>query len=73
MAVRIRKNGKIVCAASSKEKAGDTYINDELHYTLSVKNKILVTQPMYLHKRNGEWWWKGNVPKNVKIDEFYKT
>lgn len=71
MAVRIRKNGKILCAAMYKKEIGDTYLDDGIHYYLSVKEKILVTEPMEKHKIHGEWWWKGNIPNNVEIDDFY--
>ena len=36
MAIRIRKNGRIFCAAMFPEEPGDTYINDQLHYHHSV-------------------------------------
>jgi hypothetical protein len=72
MAIRIRKNGKILCAALNLPEIDDIYINDELHYQLSVIEKILVTEPWDKHKlNNGEWWWKNNVPENVEIDKFY--
>jgi len=44
MAVRIRKNGIIICAAKSKPEKGDTYINDGLHYFLSVEIGVLSTR-----------------------------
>jgi hypothetical protein len=31
MALRIRKDGRIFCAALRQEEDGDTYIDDELH------------------------------------------
>ena len=68
MALRIRKNGVILCAAMHKAKKDDVYIDDGLHYTLSVIKKIIVTEPIELHKTRGEWWWKWNVPEDVKID-----
>jgi len=54
------------------EYDGDTYIDDGLHYELSVKLKILVTESHEQHSVNGQWWWKGHVPKGIKIDNFYK-
>lgn len=72
MAVRVRKNGRIFCAALSKALEGDCYIDDELHYELSVKRKILITTENDHHMNNGgEWWWKGQEPKNISIDTFY--
>lgn len=71
MALRIRKNGKILCAAMHPELVGDTYIDDGLHYIMSVERKVLVTQPHEFHHHRGEWWWKGNVPAHITIDDFY--
>ena len=72
MAIRIRKTGKIVCAALNKEEPGDVYLDDAIHYILSVNYKILVTTENDHHMRTGgEWWWKGYEPKNIVIDSFY--
>jgi hypothetical protein len=71
MALRIRKDGRILCAAMHKEESGDTYINDGLHYLLSVIYKVIGTEKMEKHEKHGEWWWMGNIPKDVEIDEFY--
>lgn len=72
MALRIRKNGKILCAALNKEKKDDLYVGDGLHYFLSVKCKVLVTEPWELHKKHkGQWWFTNKIPKKAKIDPFY--
>lgn len=72
MAVRIRKNGRIFCAALNGEEDGDCYIDDGLHYELSAVRKILVTTENEYHiKNDGEWWWRGQEPTGVIIDEFY--
>ena len=47
MAVRIRKNGRIFCVVMSKEKVGDVYIDDGLHYLLSVELKILTNHQYF--------------------------
>lgn len=74
MAVRIRKNGQIFCAALSEALDGDCYIDDELHYELSVERKLLVTTENDYHmKSGGEWWWKGQEPLEARIDKFYYT
>jgi len=74
MAVRIRKSGKIVCAALNKALDGDCYIDDGLSYYLSVEIKILVTTENDYHMANGgEWWWKGQEPKHIVMDKFYYT
>lgn len=68
MAVRIRKNGRIFCAASNAEEVGDTYIDDGLHYKMAVEHKVLVTLPMPEHGTvaKGEWWWSGSAPDSVE-------
>jgi hypothetical protein len=79
MAVRIRCDGRVLCAAMHPEMLGDTYIDDGLAYELSVVRKVLVTEPMLLdadvglggHARHGEWWWIGNVPERAAVDPFY--
>lgn len=74
MAVRIRKNGQIFCAALSKALDGDCYIDDDLHYELSAVRKLLVTTENDYHIANGgEWWWRSQEPLNVPIDEFYNA
>lgn len=80
MAVRVRKNGRIFCAAMNPEKEGDIYIDDRLHYYLSVEVGVLVTQEAEQHlKSNGEWWWINKLPndklkwkKNEVIKLLYK-
>ncbi len=72
MAVRIRKNGRVFCAALNEEEEGDIYLDDNIHYHLSVVEKVLLTTESDYHMKNkGEWWWKGKVPNDVKIDDFY--
>ncbi len=72
MAVRIRKNGRILCAALNCKEDGDTYLDDNIHYILSVEYKILITTENKHHMKNGgEWWWRGLQPNNIIIDKFY--
>lgn len=72
MALRIRKDGRILCAALNKEEEGDLYIDDDHHYTLTAEMKIIVTEPEPKHtKKGGVWWWKNQVPTGVSIDKFY--
>lgn len=72
MAVRIRRSGEIFCAAMSGPEEGDTYLNDGLHYRLSVELKVLVTECFSKHvKSGGQWWWKDQVPNDIEIDLFY--
>lgn len=55
MALRIRKNGKIVCAADTKSKKGDLYIDDGLHYYLFVEQKLIETKD---EGKTWNWKWK---------------
>lgn len=71
MALRIRKDGRILCAAMYAEEPGDTYIDDNLHYKMSCEFKVIGTEPMDIHKLHGQWWWLGNVPEGVQIASFY--
>jgi len=73
MALRIRKDGTILCAALHPPKAGDTYIDDGLHYEMSVIHKVICSEPAHLHNLSGQWWWTGNIPPNTEIDPFYLT
>jgi hypothetical protein len=67
MAVRIRKDGSIVCAAITSEVPGDTYLDDTVHHELSSRG-LLVSEPEPEHSNNGGlWWWSGNIPCRVKI------
>lgn len=68
MAVRIRKDGRILCAAIHPAEDGDTYIHDGLHYRLSVEERVLVTEPYEKHKLHGQWWWSGNIPVDIEIE-----
>lgn len=66
MAVRIRRNGRIFCAALSKPKKGDTYLDDHIHYILAVEARVLVTTSSKHHNRTGgEWWWLGKMPAKM--------
>lgn len=78
MAVRIRTDGRILCAAMHPARRGDTYLHDGIHYHLSVELRLLVTERAdYVagsrggHRAHGEWWWRNAVPSDVVIDPFY--
>lgn len=58
MALRIRKDGRILCAAMHKEEPEDTYIEDQLHYEMSVIYRVITTDEH--HEEHGEWWWSKN-------------
>jgi hypothetical protein len=71
MVLRIRKDGRILCAAIHPAQNGDTYIDDSLHYQMSVIHKVIVTEEIDRHMIRGEWWWRNNVPSDIKIDSWY--
>lgn len=61
MAIRIRKDGTMWCAAHTEKEEGDTYIDDELHYVLSVEKGVIVALPMPEHEKYPRWWWVGSA------------
>ncbi len=73
MALRIRKDGRILCAAMHPAELGDTYIDDGLHYEMSVIHKVIGAEASDKHNDNGRWYWTGNIPAGVGVDEFYLT
>jgi len=73
MAVRVRTDGRILCAAMHEAEKGDIYIDDAIHYYLSVEVRMLVTEPHEKHSQHGQWWWKGTQPPDAEIDNFYLT
>ena len=69
MALRIRDNGDIFCAALTEEEFGDNYIHDGLSYILTVQKRFIVTMPEPYHTESGgQWWWKDDVPEGVEIE-----
>lgn len=64
MSIRWRLNGDLVCAAMSNPMYGDTYINDRLHYALSVEQQCLIADED--HENNGLWHWKDIQPYVIK-------
>lgn len=55
MSLRWRKNGDLICGAKSEPQQDDTYIDDRLHYELSVMQKTIV--PDRNEEQNGLWYW----------------
>lgn len=70
MSLRIRSDGRILCAASHPELPGDTYLDDRIHENLCSVGAI-VTEAMDEsggrggHAAHGEWWWRDRVPPDV--------
>lgn len=67
MAIRVRSDGTMWCAVYTDERDGDTYIDDELHYEMSVVNAVIVALPMPEHILNPRWWWKNQAPSNANF------
>ena len=59
MSLRIRVNGDILCAAHTLPESNDTYLDDEIHYKLSVLTEAIVASPN--HKEDNLWFW--NIKK----------
>jgi len=59
MALRVRKNGRILCAAKSKPMDGDIYIDDGVHEWLTRCLDISINVIESLGEdENGEEEWK---------------
>ena len=55
MSIRWREDGTLICGAKSQERPHDCYIDDRLHYHLSVELGIVI--PDENEKENGLWHW----------------
>ncbi len=55
MAIRWRLDGRLLCAAKSEAKESDSYIDDRLHYYLSVLARVLIAD--IDHETNRLWHW----------------
>ncbi len=54
MSIRWRKDGRLLCAAMTEPEEGDTYIDDNLHYQLSVISRAILADVD--HETNGLWY-----------------
>ena len=72
MAIRVRKDGTMWCAAHSEPMEGDTYIDDGLHYHLSVERGVIVALPMPEHENHCQWWWANSAPAEADRTWFAK-
>jgi len=59
MSIRMRFDGTLICAAMSVEEENDSYIDDNLHYQLSIISKAIVADSN--HEENGLWHWVHNA------------
>ena len=79
MAIRIRKDGKILCAKYHKVEEGDIYIDDAIHEYLTGCNGIIPLEeaPLcYYNSKIHQWFWRWDKDrfeksqaKNLKIME----
>jgi hypothetical protein len=60
MSLRIRKTGEILCAANTQPMEGDCYIDDNIHYYLSVMTEAITASEN--HNEDNLWFW------NIKPD-----
>lgn len=65
MAIRVRSDGTMWCAALTPEASGDTYIDDVLHYEMSITHDVIVALPVPEHEANPQWWWTSQAPKSA--------
>lgn len=56
MSIRWRSTGELLCGAKSTAMQDDCYIDDRLHYELSVMREILV--PDEDENKTGLWHWR---------------
>lgn len=77
MALRIRPDGTILCAAMHPARPGDTYLHDGISYKLTVELSAIVTEPMEPdpanpgrggHAKHGQWWWWHEAPSDAVIE-----
>lgn len=66
MAIRIRSTGELLCAAHTLPEEGDTYIDDGIHYYLSVLTGAIIASEN--HDVDNLWFW--NIKEEEK--EHYK-
>lgn len=55
MALRWRRSGELLCAAKCEPLPDDTYIDDRLHYRLSVETRAIL--PADDEETTGLWYW----------------
>lgn len=55
MSIRWRLDGRLLCAAMTEPEPGDCYIDDRLHYELSVEARAIIADAD--HEQNALWHW----------------
>ena len=59
MSIRWRTTGELLCGAKSEPMEDDTYIDDRLHYELSVERGLLI--PDDDEGVTGKWHWNPDI------------
>lgn len=73
MAIRVRKDGTMWCAAHTDSQPGDTYIDDTLHYEMSVVHSVIVAYPMPRHIEEPQWFWTATAPEDANFMNVNST
>lgn len=55
MSLRYRADGRLLCAAKHPAEPDDAYIDDNLHYRLSVISRVIMADVN--EEENGLWHW----------------
>ncbi|KKM73444.1 hypothetical protein LCGC14_1410420 [marine sediment metagenome] len=64
MSIRWRVGGVMICAATSEAEPSDCYIDDRLHYQLSVVSRAIIADVD--HETNGLWHWVHEEGKGLR-------
>lgn len=67
MSLRIRKDGRIFCAAHSESEEGDLYLDDEVHEIISGCRNGNSEPTFYSLKYN---WDTHEYERQMKIEEY---
>jgi hypothetical protein len=68
VALRWRAGGELLCAAKTEPEEGDTYIDDRLHYQLSVVGRVIIADVE--ETTNGRWHWVHDAPFLRAVEEM---
>lgn len=68
MSLRWRLDGRLLCAAKCEAEDGDCYIDDRLHYELSIERGVIYPDPS--EDTTGLWHWRATRGRQVPtLDE----
>ena len=65
MAIRWRRSGELICAAMSQPEEDDAYIDDRVHYQLSVISMAIIADVN--HEVNRLWHWVHDEKRNLGL------